>query len=58
MMTHHEKLLARRKELIAEIQRIADGYGELARDTDRKLAAWAKHRRDNGLTRAEARVYE
>jgi len=51
------KELERRKELIAEVQRIADGFGELARETDRKLQSWNKIKKERGLTRPEARGY-
>ena len=56
-MTRREELRQERNELIAEIQRIADGFGELARDTDRKMKSWDKTKQEQGMTRPEARGY-
>lgn len=55
-MTRRE-LMQERRLLIAEVQRIADGFGELGRETDRKLQSWNKIKKERGLTRPEARGY-
>lgn len=56
-MTRREELIVERRELIAKVQSIADGWGELARETDRKIKAWDHYGRKHGLTRPETRNY-